>query len=845
MAIQLSTELSQIGHEHGHEHAPVGAEYVTSTAEGIAVNLAVRLATSSMQEHASELVVTINNEPAFMTALSSRLSELGVNTTLVLRGRATLSSDLLRAGLGSDPSAGEQVNKGGIIAGIVIAALCLVGFLPKRSYCLLCRRKRKQGAKSSSPMYLIEKGIPSAVVANKERRRAAAEAEELTRRAGLPAVTRLSFEKIACSPGSPVPRTPSAKDRPGRYTYRRRDVPRDADGEPVRAAEADAANEVPAQGHAELTTANPETEATMVAVPKDEAARATSWPWRWEPGELAIDGSLQHVLEPLAAFLEQNGFPVKHDKLAMYFEEEYLVVSDPVSPARGEGGGGEGWGGEGGLRSPHRSPEVQVPTLNVFSNGIEFASAAFTKWDRHLKTALKCFLNANLASSWGDERELLRTGFGFGTEWNVEAVTALQIFLKKNGAADLEITQRMGLDGNALFGVCDKDPTIMALQAFLNRQLVPGAPIHVPAAPAAPCSAASHECTLPITSGAFAAALAAAVAAGPPSAAHPMADIKASAMLSIEDPPQLLGLRDGETRTLGRQHMSTDDPACKMLSREQVIFTFVGDVLRATKIGKAHSCLGSEPGRNLPMNESIELKDGDKYYLHYSPERGPIFGVTVSIAPATQEGWQVCSGQASPTASSSRSGMGCSSCTCTSGEALASPTSSSSRSAALKRARAAAAASSCLHSPEPPAPTLFKRWTHPKSPPAPQPQLPPPTPPPPPPPPQRMDPQRMEATPEAASGTPPKGTPPSEEARATPPRAFEYEPGAMAQMRARLESSRLAQVVAPPSANGHEEPASPLKSAFRWLQQLQDQSQGANDEDKRAAPTDMDLDLWI
>ena len=109
----------------------------------------------------------------------------------------------------------------------------------------------------------------------------------------------------------------------------------------------------------------------------------------------------------------------------------------------------------------------------VCSNGIEFASAAFTKWDRHLKTALKSFLNANLASSLGDEREPLRTGFGFGTEWNVEAVTALQIFLKKNGAADLEVTQRMGLDGNALFGVCDNDPTIMALQAFLNRQMVP------------------------------------------------------------------------------------------------------------------------------------------------------------------------------------------------------------------------------------------------------------------------------------------------------------------------------------------------------------------------------------
>jgi len=825
VAFQLSIELSQMGHEHGHEHAPVSADYITTMAEGIEVNIAVRLATGSMQEHASELVVIINNEPAFMTALSSRLSESGVNAPLLLRGRATLSSDLLRADRpGSDPSAGEQVNKGGIIAGIVIAVLCLVSacIFSTRLYCSLCRRKRKQGAKSDSPMYVIENGIPCAAVANTERRRAAAEAEEPTRRAGRLVVTRLPLEKIACSPGSPVPRTPSAKDRPGRYTYRRRDLPRDADGVPVRAAEAAAANEVHAQGHAELTTANTETEATKVTVPPDTVARATSWPWRWEPGELAIDGSLQHVLEPLAAFLEQNGFPVKHDKLAMYFEEDYLVVSDPVSPARGEGGGGEG-----GLRSPHRSPEVQVPTFNVFSNGIEFASAAFTKWDRHLKTALKSFLNANLASSLGDEREPLRTGFGFGTEWNVEAVTALQIFLKKNGAADLEITQRMGLDGNALFGVCDKDPTIMALQAFLNRQLVPGAPI--PAGPAAARSAANQECALPVTSGAFAAALAAAVAVGPPSAAHPLA----SAMLSIEDPPQVLGLRDGETRTLGRQHMSTDDPACKMLSREQVIFTFVGGVLRATKIGKAHSCLGSEPGRNLPnnlpMNESIELKDGDTYYLHYSPERGPIFGVTVSIAPATQEGWQACSGeaQASRTASSSRSGMGCSSCTCTSGEAQASPTASSSRSAALKRARAAAA--SRLQSPEPPAPTLFKRWTLPKSPPAPQPQLPPPQPP-----------QRTEATPETASGTPP-----SEEAIAPPPRAFEYEPGAMARMQTRLESSRLAQVVASPVASGHEEPTSPLKSAFRWLQQLQDLSQGPNDEGMRAAPTDMDLDLWI
>ncbi|KOO26882.1 alpha- sarcomeric (f-actin cross linking protein) [Chrysochromulina tobinii] len=199
------------------------------------------------------------------------------------------------------------------------------------------------------------------------------------------------------------------------------------------------------------------------SMPSSEAAaRATSWPWRWEPGELAIDGSLQHVLEPLASFLEQNGIEVKHDKLAMHVEEDMLVVSEPVSPVRGA------------VTQIHRS-QVHVPTLNVFCNGIEFANAAFSKWDRHLKTALKRFLNANLASSWGYGCTPLRTGFGFGTEWNGEAVTALQIFLKNNGADDLEITNQMGLSGHALFGVCDKDPTIMALQAFLNRQLVLGA----------------------------------------------------------------------------------------------------------------------------------------------------------------------------------------------------------------------------------------------------------------------------------------------------------------------------------------------------------------------------------
>jgi tetratricopeptide (TPR) repeat protein len=197
------------------------------------------------------------------------------------------------------------------------------------------------------------------------------------------------------------------------------------------------------------------------------------WAWRWEPGELAVNGNLTDVLDPLISFLEQNGFHIKQDKLSMHIDQDMLVVkeasSPPLPPPRGAKVQARNSASGSSAPATPIQRAVTVPTLGLFSNGIEFASAAFTKWDRHLKTALKSFLNRSL----GDEREPLRTGFGFGTEWNVEAVTALQIFLKKNGAADLEVTQRMGLDGNALFGVCDNDPTIMALQAFLNRQMVP------------------------------------------------------------------------------------------------------------------------------------------------------------------------------------------------------------------------------------------------------------------------------------------------------------------------------------------------------------------------------------
>ena len=105
----------------------------------------------------------------------------------------------------------------------------------------------------------------------------------------------------------------------------------------------------------------------------------------------------------------------------------------------------------------------------------------------------------------------------------------------------------------------------------------------------------------------------------------------ATATLSIKGSDSRIELRDGGTHTFGRLDMPAGEPASKSVSREQVIFEFNSGVLRATRLGAGHSCLGSEPGRDLAKNESIELHDGETYYLHCTLER-PICGVTVSLS---------------------------------------------------------------------------------------------------------------------------------------------------------------------------------------------------------------------
>ena len=105
----------------------------------------------------------------------------------------------------------------------------------------------------------------------------------------------------------------------------------------------------------------------------------------------------------------------------------------------------------------------------------------------------------------------------------------------------------------------------------------------------------------------------------------------ATATLSIKGSDSQTELRDGDTHTFGRLDVPADEPACKSVSRDQVIFEFQGGVLRATRLGAGRSCLGSEPGRELAKNESIELHDGETYYLHCTLER-PICGVTVGLS---------------------------------------------------------------------------------------------------------------------------------------------------------------------------------------------------------------------
>ena len=189
-------------------------------------------------------------------------------------------------------------------------------------------------------------------------------------------------------------------------------------------------------------------------------------------GALRIDGNLQPTLAPLADLLKQHGFLAADGRSTGDGPTDFSTVSPDFLPPSPEAK--EGAQPAEAERAAPKTPTLVSESLvhdlrkvaGSLNNGHEFLTAATSLWDRHLKTALKKFLNANGATP------ALRTGFGWGTEWNVEAITALQIFLRARGYTELEVTKKMGLFGTVSFGYCEDDPTVKALQRFLNSQMV-------------------------------------------------------------------------------------------------------------------------------------------------------------------------------------------------------------------------------------------------------------------------------------------------------------------------------------------------------------------------------------
>jgi hypothetical protein len=218
--------------------------------------------------------------------------------------------------------------------------------------------------------------------------------------------------------------------------------------------------------------------ALYAAFPEPPAARELlaksppEWPWWWEVGDLTVNGNLKDVLDPLASFLVQNGFGNEAEELVVHIPPFQSIGNHPLTTAL-----------KRFLKS--HAEETLAERLECLSarRGIEShakgaplccgARHAQKPDERHARLLIESPCDVRSPQRESAELPNMDTGFRFGMEWNVEVVTALQIFLKKHGADDLEITQRMGLNGDALFSVCANDPTIMALQGFLNRQMLP------------------------------------------------------------------------------------------------------------------------------------------------------------------------------------------------------------------------------------------------------------------------------------------------------------------------------------------------------------------------------------
>ena len=118
--------------------------------------------------------------------------------------------------------------------------------------------------------------------------------------------------------------------------------------------------------------------------------------------------------------------------------------------------------------APSRAPPSALRSWNPFEAWSGLGAPAFGAWDRQLKVALKSFLHLHGAYDGAEPR----TAHGLqGDEWDAEAVGALQRFLNAHAGERLGVSRRMGLFSVAVFGVSEADPTVAALQRFLNGQM--------------------------------------------------------------------------------------------------------------------------------------------------------------------------------------------------------------------------------------------------------------------------------------------------------------------------------------------------------------------------------------
>ena len=228
--------------------------------------------------------------------------------------------------------------------------------------------------------------------------------------------------------------------------------------------------------------------------------------FQWPSKGIFLDGQLCSAQGPLAAFLHANGFYQYSLNGTHPFVQLLRVLSPTTAKASDGSRGSRRRERSSGLFSfPFTLPakktvkwELDTPPVTAPPSALDYVASHMlcgggrrgdggiqkleeatagsprtpgsdpaktdqalpdTPWDAALQSALKRFLNVH-----GATPPLLTPSW---PEWNLEAVCALQVFLKEQGATTLEVTGLMrGMP--TLFGLSqESDLTVRALQEFL------------------------------------------------------------------------------------------------------------------------------------------------------------------------------------------------------------------------------------------------------------------------------------------------------------------------------------------------------------------------------------------